>query len=223
MEGVDVAEEDEASESQEEAVERPLSLNEQRIAAVTEAIVASGARRVVDLGCGSAKLISTLLRETGLEQVVGLDVSYRSLEAAARRLHLETMTPRQRERVELLHGSLTYRDRRIEGFDAAAAVEVIEHLDPPRLGGFERVIFQHAAPRTVVMTTPNREYNALFEQLATTGRLRHGDHRFEWTRAEFASWANGVAERNGYSVKVSGIGPVHEEHGAPTQMAVFTR
>jgi 3' terminal RNA ribose 2'-O-methyltransferase Hen1 len=223
LEGRDVAEEDDASEAEEEAVERPLSLNEQRIAAVLQAIVESGARRVVDLGCGSAKLISRLLRETDVEHVVGLDVSYRSLEIAARRLHLDTMTPRQRERVELLHGSLTYRDRRIEGFDAAVAEEVIEHIDLPRLASFERVVFQHAAPRTVIVTTPNREYNANFERLATTGRLRHGDHRFEWTRAEFAEWADGVAARHGYAVVRSGIGPEDEALGAPTQMAVFSR
>ena len=185
--------------------------------------MASGARQVLDLGCGSAKLISTLLKETHLERVVGLDVSYRSLEFASRRLHLDTMTPRQRERVELLHGSLTYRDRRIEGFDAAVAVEVVEHIDIHRLASFERVVFHHAAPRTVVLTTPNREYNALFERLAESGSLRHGDHRFEWTRAEFAEWCAGVAARHGYTAALSGIGPEDESLGAPTQMAVFSR
>ncbi len=223
MEGVDVAEEEASGEAAEEAVERPLSLNEQRLAAVTEAVVASGAQQVVDLGCGSAKLISVLLRDTNLERVVGLDVSYRSLEIAARRLHLDTMTPRQRERVELLHGSLTYRDRRIEGFDAAVAVEVVEHIDLHRLPSFERVVFQHAAPRTVVLTTPNREYNVLFGQLAESGERRHGDHRFEWTRAEFAEWCAGVAGRHNYTVTLSGIGPEDESFGAPTQMAVFSR
>ncbi len=223
MEGIDVVEAEAADEAAEDAVERPLSLNEQRLAAVTQAIVDSGARQVVDLGCGSAKLIGRLLKETHLERVVGLDVSYRSLEIAARRLYLDTMTPRQRERVELLHGSLTYRDRRIEGFDAAVAVEVVEHIDPHRLASFERVVFQHAAPRTVVLTTPNREYNALFERLVETGSLRHGDHRFEWTRAEFAEWCVGVAERHGYTVALSGIGPEDDSYGAPTQMAVFSR
>jgi 3' terminal RNA ribose 2'-O-methyltransferase Hen1 len=193
-----------------------------RIAEVVGTIKASGARRVLDLGCGSAKLMQVLLAETSADKVVGLDVSHRSLAAGARRLHMDTMTPRQRERVDLLHGSLTYRDRRIEGFDAAAVVEVIEHLDPARLDSFERVVFAYAAPRMVVVTTPNVEYNRLFTGLEP-GLMRHHDHRFEWTRAQFESWARAVATRHGYEVNFVGIGPRDPEAGAPTQMAVFRR
>jgi len=211
-----------AQNAEEEVVERPLSLNQQRLAAVTEAIIASGARRVLDLGCGQGTLIGTLLTLPSIEHVVGLDVSHRSLEIAARRLHLDTMTPRQRARLELLQGSLTYRDRRLEGFDLAAIVEVIEHLDPSRLDSFEGVVFAHARPTHVVMTTPNLDYNVRFETLPA-GTLRHRDHRFEWTRTEFASWAAGVALRHGYEVRFSPIGPVDDEVGPPTQMAVFSR
>jgi 3' terminal RNA ribose 2'-O-methyltransferase Hen1 len=132
------------------------------------------------------------------------------------------MAPRQRQRVELRQGALTYRDRRLAGFDAAAVVEVVEHLDPPRLSAFERVLFVHAQPRVVVVTTPNVEYNVRFENLPA-GSLRHRDHRFEWTRDEFGAWAAGVAERRGYRVELAAIGPVDAEVGAPTQMAVFTR
>ena len=142
-----------------------------------------------------------LLKLTSIDHVVGLDVSYRALEIAARRLHLDSMAPRQRERIELVQGSLTYRDRRLEGFDAAAIVEVIEHLDPSRLGSFERVVFAHARPTTVIVTTPNVEYNVRFETLPAES-LRHRDHRFEWNRAEFEAWASGVAERHGYEVVV---------------------
>jgi 3' terminal RNA ribose 2'-O-methyltransferase Hen1 len=221
--GVDDIDEIEgANDNAEEAVERTLSLNDQRIEAVVAAIKDSGARNILDLGCGSAKIVQALLADTHAEKVVGVDVSYRSLEAGARRLHLDTMTPRQRERVDLLHGSLTYRDRRIEGFDAAAIVEVIEHLDPSRLESFERVVFKYAVPRIVVVTTPNVEYNVRFEGLKP-GARRHQDHRFEWTRAEFAQWATGVAERRGYEVTFSGIGPDDPVVGSPTQMAVFTR
>jgi 3' terminal RNA ribose 2'-O-methyltransferase Hen1 len=212
----------ETQDAEEEVVERPLSLNEQRLAAVSDAIVASGARRVLDLGCGQGKLTRALLKLSSIDHVVGMDVSHRSLEIAARRLHLDTMTPRQRERVELLQGSLTYRDRRLEGFDVAAIIEVIEHLDASRLDSFERVVFAHAHPTHIVITTPNLEYNVRFETLPA-GTLRHRDHRFEWTRAEFASWSNGVALRHGYEVRFSPIGPVDDEVGAPTQMAVFSR
>ena len=209
-------------DAEEQEVEKPLSLNEQRQAAVIEQVKASGARSVVDLGCGSGNLLRRLLRETDADKVLGVDVSHRALTVAARRLHLETMSPRQLERVDLLQGALTYRDRRIQGFDTATVIEVIEHLDPPRLGAFERALFAHAQPRTVVLTTPNVEYNALFETLPA-GSLRHRDHRFEWTRAEFTEWAEGVAERHGYRMEFHGIGGVDENLGAPTQMAVFKR
>jgi 3' terminal RNA ribose 2'-O-methyltransferase Hen1 len=211
-----------AQDAEEEAVEERISLNEQRLAAVVAAVGRSGARRVVDLGCGSGTLVGRLLRDTDVGYVLGVDVSYRALEIGARRLHLDTMAPRQRQRVELVQGALTYRDRRLAGFDAATVVEVVEHLDPSRLGAFERVVFAHARPRTVVVTTPNVEYNVRFDGLPA-GTLRHRDHRFEWTRAEFAVWAGDVAARHGYTVEFSGIGAQDAEVGAPTQMAVFSR
>jgi 3' terminal RNA ribose 2'-O-methyltransferase Hen1 len=132
------------------------------------------------------------------------------------------MAPRQRQRVELVQGALTYRDRRIEGFDVATVVEVVEHLDPGRLRAFERVVFAHARPSTVVVTTPNVEYNVRFPTLPA-GQLRHRDHRFEWSRAEFAAWAAATADRHGYRARHEGIGPDDPEVGPPTQMAVFTR
>ncbi len=209
-------------DAEEAVVEKPIGLNDQRLDAVTAAVRTAGAHRVVDLGCGAGTLVGRLLRDTDAEKVLGVDVSHRALQAAARLLHLETMAPRQRQRVDLIQGALTYRDRRLAGFDAATVVEVIEHLDPPRLGAFERSVFAYAKPRTVVVTTPNVEYNTLFEGLAV-GMLRHRDHRFEWTRAELTDWAVGVAARHGYRVEVAGIGPVDAELGQPTQMAVFSR
>jgi 3' terminal RNA ribose 2'-O-methyltransferase Hen1 len=214
--------EEAAHNAEEAAVERPISLNDQRMSAVVEALRAAGARTIVDLGCGEGRLVRTLLREPWVERVVGVDVSWRALEFAARRLKLREMAPRQRERADLHQGALTYRDRRLAGFDAATVVEVVEHLDPPRLAAFERVVFVHAQPRVVVVTTPNVEYNMRFETMPA-GSLRHRDHRFEWSRDEFGAWATGVAERRGYQIAFAAIGPVDPEVGAPTQMAVFTR
>jgi 3' terminal RNA ribose 2'-O-methyltransferase Hen1 len=221
----DLGDPDEAGaryDAQEQAVEKPINLNEQRLDAVLSAIRASGARRVLDLGCGEGKLVGELLRVQGIQQVVGVDVSFRILEVAAQRLHLDTMAPSQRARVDLLQGSLTYRDARLVGFDAAAVVEVIEHLDPSRLGSFERAIFAHARPSTVIVTTPNVEYNARFESLPA-GAFRHRDHRFEWTRADFANWCEQVGARHGYAVALSGIGPEDATAGPPTQMGLFSR
>ena len=218
----DEAESLDAAERQEATLEKPLSLNDQRHGAVLAALRASGARTVLDLGCGEGKLLRELLADAQFEQVVGMDVSVRCLEIAQQRLKLDRLDDRQAARLQLLHGSLMYRDRRLVGFDAAAVVEVIEHLDPPRLSALERVLFQFAKPKTVVLTTPNREYNAMWETLPA-GELRHPDHRFEWSRKEFQQWATRVGEQYGFSVRFLPVGPEDEAVGSPAQMSVFER
>jgi 3' terminal RNA ribose 2'-O-methyltransferase Hen1 len=200
--------------------EQQLRLNEQRLAAVVAALKESGARRVLDLGCGEGKLLRILLQDDTFAGIVGVDVSHRALEIA--QMRLARLPELLRQRLKLLHGSLMYRDARLADFDAAAVVEVIEHLDPPRLTAFERVLFEFARPRTVVLTTPNAEYNIKFETLPA-GAFRHKDHRFEWTRPEFQSWAKRVADRCGYGVAFIPVGPEDVAVGAPTQMGVFSR
>lgn len=202
------------------SLEQPLSLNDQRLGAVLAALRGSGARRVLDLGCGEGKLIRELMRDRQFEEIVGLDVSMRSLEIAKDRLRLDRLPATQAERIKLLHGSLMYRDQRLAGFDAAAVVEVLEHLDPPRLAAFRRVLFEFARPKTVVLTTPNREYNVMWETLPA-GQFRHSDHRFEWTREEFRNWATEIAARFGYAVTFVPVGPTDQGVGAPTQMGIF--
>ncbi len=210
----------EAAAHEEEAVEQPLSLNEQRLSTVLAVLRQCGARQVVDLGCGEGRLLRALLADRQFERIVGLDVSCRCLERAADRLHMDRMPAAQASRISLMQGSLTYRDQRLSGFDAACVVEVIEHLDAARLAAFERVLFEFAKPATIVVTTPNREYNVRWPTLPA-GRFRHRDHRFEWTREEFATWARAVAERFGYAVRFLPVGPNDPEVGPPTQMAVF--
>jgi 3' terminal RNA ribose 2'-O-methyltransferase Hen1 len=213
--------ESENEPGREEQLEHQTSLRDQRLEAVRAAICASGARRVLDLGCGPGALLSRLINDN-YDEVVGADVSVRSLETAAKRLRLDEMHDAQRDRIRLLHSPLTYRDQRFRGFDAAVLMEVIEHIDPPRLGAAEQNVFGSAKPGTVIVTTPNADYNVMWGSLPAD-EFRHADHRFEWTRADFAQWASGVCDRYGYSVKFLPVGPEDEAVGSPTQMAVFSR
>jgi 3' terminal RNA ribose 2'-O-methyltransferase Hen1 len=208
-------------DAEETALESSVaSLNEQRLGAVLAALKGTGAARVLDLGCGEGRLLQALLKEKQFTEITGMDVSHRALEIARDRLHYDRLPPARKERIRLLHGSLIYRDQRLAGYDAAAVVEVIEHLDMARLAVFERVLFERARPKAVVITTPNREYNVKWESLPA-GKFRHRDHRFEWTRAEFQAWANGVAARFGYTVRFLPVGPEDVAAGPPTQMGVF--
>ena len=213
---------EERHDREEETVERKISLHEQRLGAVLAALKASGAKRVLDLGCGEGRLLDLLLKDRQFTDILGMDVSYRSLEFAQDKLRLDRLPPTQRERINLIQGSLIYRDKRLEGYEGAAVVEVIEHLDAGRLAAFARVVFEFARPQTVVVTTPNVEYNPKFGTLPA-GQFRHKDHRFEWTRAEFQAWAGGICERFGYTARFLPLGPEDAEVGAPSQMAVFER
>jgi len=212
----------EAQAEQETKIEDPIRLWQQRMGAVVAVLRSAEAKRVLDLGCGEGKLLRALLEEKSITEIVGMDVSFRSLEIASQRLRLERMPTKQRERLKLIHGSLMYRDSRLAGYDAATVVEVIEHLDPPRLAAFERVLFENARPTTVVVTTPNAEYNVKFETLPA-GQFRHKDHRFEWTREQFQTWSQQVSQRHGYTVKFVPVGEEDGQVGSPTQMGVFSR
>jgi 3' terminal RNA ribose 2'-O-methyltransferase Hen1 len=204
-------------------IEEPrASLHDQRLAAVVEQLRACGARSVLDLGCGEGRLLRLLVAERQFERILGMDVAYRSLEKAQERLRLDRLPPTQAQRLTLIQGSLLYRDARLSGYDAAAVVEVIEHLDPARLAAFERVLFECARPTTIVLTTPNAEYNVRFPTLAA-GTFRHADHRFEWSRAEFRAWAERIAAMHGYQVAIAPVGPDDSEVGAPSQLATFSR
>jgi len=220
-----LAEGDEVNEGDEElpikVKERKENLHQQRLNLAAQKLVESGARSVIDLGCGEGKLIRLLMKERQFDKIAGVDISYSELLKAKDRLHWDEIAPRKKERVDLFQGALTYKDDRLAGYDAAALVEVIEHLDEDRLQSFERVVFECAKPKTVVLTTPNSEYNSQFESMEA-GSMRHTDHRFEWTREQFETWANGVAERNSYKVEFTPIGEEVELVGAPSQMGVFT-
>ena len=219
--GDDDAADDEA-QAHEDAAERPLSLSQTRYQTVGDTLVALGAREVADLGCGDGKLLRELLKLPQLQRIIGVDVSPRCLQIAERRLKLNQLPDSQRQRITLLHGSLCYRDKRLNSIDVCTLIEVIEHLELERLPALERAIFGSAKPRAVVVTTPNIDYNAKFATLPA-GKLRHSDHRFEWSRAQFQVWAHQVAAVYGYAVRFGDVGPTDPQLGAPTQMAVFER
>jgi len=222
VEAIDNAVEDQAeSEESQEAEDKSVSLAVRRRDAILAALGASGAARVLDLGCGQGQLVQALLKDPRYTEIVGVDVSMRALTIASRRLKLDRMGERQASRVTLFQGSLAYTDNRLKGYDAAVLSEVIEHLDLPRLPALEYAVFGSARPRTVLVTTPNVEYNVRWETLPA-GHSRHGDHRFEWTREEFRAWAGRVAQRHGYDVEFVPVGPEDPEVGPPTQMATFT-
>lgn len=216
----------EATETDDETVAdaevriRKESLNQRRLDAVVEKLIELGGDSVIDLGCGEGKLVKELLKHKQFSRIGGMDVSYDRLLRTKDRLHFEHMAPRQKERIQLFQGSLTYRDKRLEGFDSAAVVEVIEHLELDRLKAFERVVFEFARPSAVIVTTPNKEYNVMWEKLGAE-KMRHDDHRFEWTRHEFAEWANAVCEKFDYRAEILPVGDEDADVGAPAQMAVF--
>ncbi len=196
-----------------------ISLNEQRLDAVVQVLKEKGVSRVMDLGCGEGKLLKRLAAESQFTEILGMDVTYRSIEAAQDRV-VDRLPPHLKQRLQLIQGSLTYRDDRLNGYDAATVIEVIEHMELDRLTAFARVLFSVARPKLVVLTTPNIEYNVNYPGL--TGSLRHLDHRFEWTRAEFESWGKSIGESYSYGVEFRSIGDIDEVVGSPTQMAIFT-
>jgi 3' terminal RNA ribose 2'-O-methyltransferase Hen1 len=212
--------EPEASEETTETAARPISLNEQRLETVVAVLQEKGANRIMDLGCGEGKLLRKLIEKPQFTEILGMDVTYRAIEIAQTRLW-ERLPIHQQQRLKIIQGSLTYRDDRLTGYDAATVIEVIEHMDLDRLTTFARVLFDCARPRLAIVTTPNIEYNINYPNLAT-GKLRHLDHRFEWTRAEFAAWAQAITSQYGYAVEFRTIGDCDPIVGAPTQMAIFT-
>jgi 3' terminal RNA ribose 2'-O-methyltransferase Hen1 len=194
-------------------------LHDQRIEAVLAVLRARGATTVLDLGCGAGALALRLIHERRIGRVVGVDLSADALHDL--RAGLRDEPSEIRRKLDLVHGSMTELDGAFGSFDAAVSVESIEHVAPDRLSRFERSVFANLSPATVIVTTPNRDFNGLLG--VPPHRFRHPDHRFEWGRAKFRSWAAGTAGRSGYDVAFHDVAGAHPVFGGATQMAVFRR
>ena len=213
--------EPEPEDSEEEVPEKKPTLNQSRLQAVLDEVLDSGASSVIDMGCGEGRLTRMLIREKQLRKVAATDVSFDTLEWAKQKLKIDRLHETVQDKLTLFQSSLTYRDKRFEGYDCACVVEVIEHMDLNRIDAFARVLFGLSKPRTVILTTPNIEYNVNYENMRENS-LRHGDHRFEWSRKQFKDWAESVCDKYSYSVVIKEIGDNEEETGTPTLMGVFT-
>lgn len=205
-----------------EIPEKKQNLHDKRLQMVANAIQELGVKSVLDLGCGEGKLLKLLLKQKQLLKIAATDVAYKELLKAKENLYYEEMSPKQKERISFFQGSVMYKDRRMEGFEAIAVVEVIEHLELNRLKAFEQVLFQFAKPKYVILTTPNKEFNVMFDKMENED-MRHEDHRFEWTRKEFLDWANKISEKYEYYVEIKGIGEEEKNVGTPSQMAIFKK
>ncbi|MDR6567732.1 3' terminal RNA ribose 2'-O-methyltransferase Hen1 [Chitinophaga ginsengisegetis] len=213
---------DEVLPVEEKPAKDKVKLHDLRLLTVRDILLELNVSTVADMGCGEGKLLRLLMEKSQFKKILGMDVSYRALEIAQDKVKLDRLPEMQRNRIQLIQGSLTYRDKRLEGFDAGVLVEVIEHLDESRLQALEKVVFEYARPAHVIITTVNAEYNVMYEKL-TAGAFRHGDHRFEWTRAQFETWANRVAAQFGYIVSFRPLGEIDETLGGPSQLALFKR
>ena len=193
------------------------ALHEERLDTVVRHLLGSGARSVLDLGCGPGELLLRLVRQPQFTRIIGIDIDERALSEA--RLMLGLGLPGKADRIQVRYGSFEAAEPEFKGLDAAALVETLEHIDPRRLTRVESAIFGAMRPATVLVTTPNQEYNLLHGM--APGQLRHPGHRFEWRRAKFQLWAQGVADRNNYIVSFLDIGPPDPLRGSSTQMARF--
>ncbi len=174
---------------------------------------------MIDLGCGEGALLRSLSQDPSFEQLAGIDISSSALAIAQKQTTSDELPAHQQARIQLIHGSLLHPDPHLQGYDAAVLVEVIEHVEPDQIAALEQVVFQFAQPQTVIVTTPNIEYNVLYP--IPPGQLRDPDHRFEWTRQAFQQWAEQTAQKYGYTVELKGIGDEFYDLGTPTQMGIF--
>ncbi|XP_010265807.1 PREDICTED: small RNA 2'-O-methyltransferase isoform X2 [Nelumbo nucifera] len=221
-------------------------LSKQRVEYALRYINESCATSLVDFGCGSGSLLDALLdHPTALEKIVGVDISKKSLIHAAKVLHSKLSSNSDPSKpsanikfATLYDGSITAFDSRLYGFDIGTCLEVIEHMEEEQACIFGNIVLSSFCPRILIVSTPNYEYNSILQRTTLANReddadektqslpcrFRNHDHKFEWTREQFNSWALDLAMRHGYSVEFSGVGGSADvEPGFASQIAVFRR
>ncbi|XP_029975375.1 small RNA 2'-O-methyltransferase [Salarias fasciatus] len=204
------------------------SLQDQRHQFVFDHVRQNKPRKVADLGCSGGSLLRRLRFLPDISLLVGVDVQgelLTSMKYELRPLPSDYLQPRVNQlRVELFQGSVTQKDSRLRGFDLVTSIELIEHLTLDDVERFSSSLFGYMSPQVAIVSTPNSEYNPLLPGLAG---FRHKDHKFEWTRAEFRSWALKVCCDYGYEVEFTGVGRAppgqQDQVGFCSQIAVFRR
>ncbi|XP_058100049.1 small RNA 2'-O-methyltransferase isoform X2 [Magnolia sinica] len=221
-------------------------LSKQRVEYAVRLINESHATTLVDFGCGSGSLLDSLLEHpTALEKIVGVDISWKSLCRAAKILHsklsMDSDPKVQSKRISsaiLYDGSITDFDARLFGFDIGTCLEVIEHMEEDQASLFGDVVLSSFCPQILIVSTPNYEYNPILQRGTSPNKeddleektqslpfkFRNHDHKFEWTREQFNSWASNLASRYNYSVEFDGVGgSPGVEPGFASQIAVFRK
>ncbi|WP_310831561.1 3' terminal RNA ribose 2'-O-methyltransferase Hen1 [Paenibacillus pedocola] len=215
---VTVSGESAVTEMQEEP---KIRLNDLRYAAIAAAVEELYAKAtIVDFGSGEGKLSAKLSSVPGVREIKAVEPS------AASQLRAMDRFAKLADKPGIIvpdpvTGSLFYFDESLRGKDVMILCEVIEHIDEYRLARVMENIFAEYAPKTLIVTTPNKDYNAVYEM--EQEELRHGDHRFEWGRKAFSVWCARWTETFDYTAELTGIGEGSVEFGYPTQMAIFTK
>lgn len=199
---------------------RTPTFNQMRRSAISDVIAASGAKTIIDLGCGDGSFVFSLHGQNRYEKLAGMDASAQNIENARKKF--DSPFFHRRKSPEFFIGSITYRDKRISGYDAVILSEVIEHFEPERMDGVMRNILGEARPKLFVMTTPNKAYNQEFPFLEA-GEFRHPDHRHEFGEDEFISFCEKYAAVFGYDLEISHVGVELSRIGSPTFMGIFKK
>lgn len=206
--------------NQENRETKKIRLNELRYEKIVDFIRTIPKRdTVVDLGAGEGKLSVKLGYLDGVKEILSVEPSNKSRVRAIQRFEEAEGTDGFTLPTSLA-GSLFYFDDRLVNKDIMVLCEVIEHIDEYRIPKMMEAIFRSYQPRVLIVTTPNQEYNVIYDMDET---MRHHDHRFEWTRDDFQENCEQWIKESPYYIQFEGIGEEHPEYGTPTQMAIFRR